>query len=290
MDKKQKVLIIDDNGENIKIAAKFIKSDEVIIWTAMNGKIGIEVAKEKHPDIILLDIQMPEMDGFEVCKILKADKETENIPIIFMTARTDDESIENAFKVGAVDYIVKPIRKTEIIARVRTHLKLAQTIKELEKAAYTDGLTKLYNHKKIFESLDLEIKREKRYKNNLSVMMVDIDFFKTVNDTYGHYMGDIVLEKLSEIIKATIRGADIAGRYGGEEFLIIFPEISEDEAFRAGERLRKNIEAVEFENRIKITISGGVAEYIGETALELIEKADRNLYRAKENGRNRIER
>lgn len=111
MDKKQKVLIIDDNGENIKIAAKFIKSDEVIIWTAMNGKIGIEVAKEKHPDIILLDIQMPEMDGFEVCKILKADKETENIPIIFMTARTDDESIENAFKVGAVDYIVKPIRK-----------------------------------------------------------------------------------------------------------------------------------------------------------------------------------
>lgn len=290
MDKKQKVLIIDDNGENIKIAAKFIKSDEVIIWTAMNGKIGIEVAKEKHPDIILLDIQMPEMDGFEVCKILKADKETENIPIIFMTARTDDESIENAFKVGAVDYIVKPIRKTEIIARVRTHLKLAQTIKELEKAAYTDGLTKLYNHKKIFESLDLEIKREKRYKNNLSVMMVDIDFFKTLNDTYGHHMGDIVLEKLSEIIKATIRDADIAGRYGGEEFLIIFPEISEDEAFRAGERLRKNIEAVEFENRIKITISGGVAEYIGETALELIEKADRNLYRAKENGRNRIER
>lgn len=290
MDKKQKVLIIDDNGENIKIAAKFIKSDEVIIWTAMNGKIGIEVAKEKHPDIILLDIQMPEMDGFEVCKILKADKETENIPIIFMTARTDDESIENAFKVGAVDYIVKPIRKTEIIARVRTHLKLAQTIKELEKAAYTDGLTKLYNHKKIFESLDLEIKREKRYKNNLSVMMVDIDFFKTVNDTYGHHMGDIVLEKLSEIIKATIRDADIAGRYGGEEFLIIFPEISEDEAFRAGERLRKNIEAVEFENRIKITISGGVAEYIEETALELIEKADRNLYRAKENGRNRIER
>ena len=120
--------------------------------------------------------------------------------------------------------------------------------------------------------------------------MVDIDFFKTVNDTYGHHMGDIVLEKLSEIIKATIRDADIAGRYGGEEFLIIFPEISEDEAFRAGERLRKNIEAVEFENRIKITISGGVAEYIEETALELIEKADRNLYRAKENGRNRIER
>jgi len=290
MDKKQKVLIIDDNGENIKIAAKFIKSDEVIIWTAMNGKIGIEVAKEKHPDIILLDIQMPEMDGFEVCKILKADKETENIPIIFMTARTDVESIKEAFEVGAADYITKPIKQFEIIARVKTQLKLTESIKELKETAYTDGLTKLYNHKKIFESLDLEIKREKRYKNNLSVMIVDIDFFKTVNDTYGHHMGDIVLEKLSEIIKATIRDADIAGRYGGEEFLIIFPEISEDEAFRAGERLRKNIEAVEFENRIKITISGGVAEYIGKTALELIEKADRNLYRAKENGRNRIER
>ena len=134
MENKQKVLIIDDNAENIKIAANFIKNSELIIWTAMNGKTGIELAKAKHPDIILLDIQMPEMDGFEVCKILKKYVETKNIPIIFMTARTDDESIENAFEAGAVDYIVKPIRKSETTARVKTHLKLAQIINKLEKS------------------------------------------------------------------------------------------------------------------------------------------------------------
>lgn len=289
MRKKQKILIIDDNIENIKVAANFIKNDEVIIWTAINGKTGLELAKEKIPDLILLDINMPEMDGFEVCRELKKEENTKEIPVIFMTAKNDDESIERAFETGAVDYIVKPIKKTEINARVKTHLKLAQIIKELEKAAYTDGLTKLYNHKKIFEFLDIEIQKEKRYKNSFSIMMADIDFFKKVNDSYGHQSGDVVLEKVSNIIKDTIRDTDIAGRYGGEEFLIIFPEISEVDAVNAAERIRKNIESLIFENEIKITISGGVVQYKGETALELIEKADIKLYSAKEKGRNRIE-
>lgn len=289
MNKKQKILIIDDNNENIKVAANFIKSNEVIIWTAKQGKIGVELAKLKKPDIILLDVQMPEMDGFEVCGKLKEDSETKNIPIIFMTARNDDESIEKAFEAGAVDYIIKPIRKSEIIARVKTHLTLAQTIKNLEIAAYTDGLTKLYNHKKIFECLELEIQRERRYKNKMSIMMLDIDYFKKVNDVYGHPKGDFVLKKIAEVILTTIRDIDVAGRYGGEEFLIIFPGVVKKEALIGAERLRKNIEETIFDDEIHITVSGGLAEYGSETTLELIEEADKNLYNAKSKGRNRIE-
>ena len=289
MENKQKVLIIDDNAENIKIAANFIKNSELIIWTAMNGKTGIELAKAKHPDIILLDIQMPEMDGFEVCKILKKYVETKNIPIIFMTARTDDESIENAFEAGAVDYIVKPIRKSETTARVKTHLKLAQIINKLEKAAVTDGLTQMYNHRHIVEILDDEINRAKRYKSKLSVMMMNIDFFKKINDTYGHQTGDTVLEKIAEVIKNTIRESDTAGRYGGEEFLIIFPGVDEKEGLIGAERIRESIEKIYFENGIKVSVSCGIAEYKGEDLVRLIDAADKKLYTAKEKGRNRIE-
>ena len=132
MDKKQKILIVDDNNDNLKVAANILKSNDNIIWLAVNGKTAIEIAKIKQPDLILLDIQMPEMDGLEVCKRLKEDMETNEIPVIFMTARTDVESIKEAFEVGAADYITKPIKQFEIIARVKTQLKLTESIKELK--------------------------------------------------------------------------------------------------------------------------------------------------------------
>ncbi len=289
MVEKEKILIIDDNIENIKLAANIIKNEDRIIWTALNGKNGIEISKTRIPDLILLDIQMPEMDGFEVCNELKSSEITKEIPVIFMTTRGDEASIEKAFEIGAVDYIVKPIKRNEVIARVRTHLMLSRTIKDLERAAYTDGLTKLYNHNKIFNVLEHEIIRADRYGGKLSIMMADIDFFKKVNDNYGHSIGDLVLEGVAAEISKTIRNIDIAGRYGGEEFLIIFLEVSKDESYIGAERIRKNIEKMEFERNFKITISGGIAQYTGETILEFIEKADKNLYKAKNNGRNRIE-
>lgn len=283
------ILIIDDVTENIQVAAEILKTLKYKILASTNGKAGIEIAKLKQPQLILLDIQMPGMDGFEVCELLKSDDKTKDIPVIFMTARNDDESIDRAFQVGAVDYVTKPIKKLELLARVKTQIRLAQTILALEKTSFTDGLTGLYNHKKSFDMLDSEILRAKRYGHMLSIIMLDIDFFKKVNDNYGHQMGDAVLKEVSKEIAKTIRNIDIAGRYGGEEFLIVFPEISKQDVIIGAERLRKNIENLKFENGLQVTISGGIAVYSNESILEIIKIADQNLYKAKHNGRNRIE-
>ncbi|HPF16818.1 MAG TPA: diguanylate cyclase [Thermotogota bacterium] len=284
----QKILIIDDNNENIKVAANIIKADNNIVWATLNVKEGIKIAEMKSPDLILLDVQMPIMDGYEACSILKSKEATKEIPVMFMTARTDDESIHKAYQAGAVDYITKPIKKMELLARVHTQLKLSGMIKCLKKASVTDGLTKLYNHKKILELLNLEIDRAKRYKRDVSIMMLDIDHFKRVNDDYGHVVGDTVLERLAFVIKQQIRDLDMVGRYGGEEFLIIFPEINQSQAYQVAERLRKTVEALIFDDGLTITISGGVAEYSDEKTEHFIKKADDNLYKAKNSGRNKI--
>ena len=284
----QKILIIDDNNENIKVAANIIKADNNVVWATLNVKEGIKIAEMKSPDLILLDVQMPIMDGYEACKILKSKAETKDIPIIFMTARTDDESIHKAYNVGAVDYITKPIKKLELLARVHTQLKLSRMIKCLKEASVTDGLTKLYNHKKILELLSLEIDRAKRYQRPLSIMMLDIDHFKRVNDEYGHVIGDRVLERLAIEVKDQIRDLDTVGRYGGEEFLIIFPEINKSQAYQVAERLRKSVESLTFDNGLTITISGGLAEFSDKEDQLLVNEADNNLYKAKNSGRNRI--
>ena len=284
----QKILIIDDNNENIKVAANIIKADNNIVWATLNVKEGIKIAEMKSPDLILLDVQMPIMDGYEACRILKSKPETKNIPIMFMTARTDDESIHRAYKAGAVDYITKPIKKLELLARVQTQLKLSNMIKCLKEASVTDGLTKLYNHKKILELLNLEIDRAKRYKRPLSIMMLDIDRFKSVNDEYGHVVGDKVLEQLAFEVKEQIRDLDTVGRYGGEEFLIIFPEINKSQAYQVAERLRKSVESLTFDNGLTITISGGLSEFTDEKDQFLVNEADNNLYKAKNSGRNKI--
>lgn len=284
----QKILIIDDNNENIKVAANIIKADNNIVWATLNVKEGIKIAEMKSPDLILLDVQMPIMDGYEACSILKSKETTKDIPIMFMTARTDDESIHKAYNAGAVDYITKPIKKLELLARVHTQLKLSHLIKCLKEASVTDGLTKLYNHKKILELLNLEIDRAKRYQRPLSIMMLDIDHFKRVNDDYGHVVGDAVLEQLASKIKQHIRDIDLVGRYGGEEFLVIFPEINKTQAYQVAERLRKTVESLSFDGGLNITISGGLAEYTDEKTESLVKKADDNLYRAKNTGRNKI--
>jgi len=285
---RQKILIIDDNNDNIKVAANIIKADNNIVWATMNPKEGIKIAEAKTPDLILLDVQMPVMDGYEACKILKSKAQTKEIPIVFMTARTDDESIHKAYNEGGADYITKPIKKLELLARVNTQLKLSSMIRSLKEASVTDGLTKLYNHKKILELLELEIERAKRYKRPLSIMMLDIDRFKSVNDTYGHVFGDTVLERLASQIKQQIRDMDTVGRYGGEEFLIIFPEINKLQALEVAQRLRKSVESLTFENGLTITISGGLAEIADGKDQVLVNEADNNLYKAKNTGRNKI--
>lgn len=162
---------------------------------------------------------------------------------------------------------------------------------KLKKMAITDGLTGLYNHKHIFYRFEEEIKKAERYKTACSVIMLDIDHFKTINDTFGHHIGDQVLAEVSRVIKKSTRAVDIPGRYGGEEFIIILPQTSLNDAYRTAERIRKNIESIVFkQTKLTVTISGGVSEFREESPLQLIERVDQCLYQAKKNGRNRIEK
>ena len=233
---------------------------------------------------------MPNMDGYEVCKILKSNDKTKNIPIIFLTANTDDSSIIEAYSLGAVDYLIKPFRAVELIARVKLNLQLQETINQLEYFANYDAMTNIYNRRKFF---DLATSRFKKSKNNLYAVMLDIDKFKNINDTYGHHTGDIVIKMIVSTIKENIDDDMILGRIGGEEFAIICNATSKDYIFDKIEDIRKTVAQLDFKvdkkKNIKCTISSGIAKYNSYIANidYLLQIADEALYEAKKMGRNK---
>ena len=292
------ILIVDDVARNLQVLGTILGRENYKIAAANNGEQAISIANNTLPDLILLDIMMPGINGYDVCARLKKDPKTSDIPIIFLTAKIELDDTVKGFEAGAVDYITKPFNSTELLARTKTHLELKISrdllkIKneQLKKLAITDSMTGLYNHRYIIDSLSERIIEAKRYKQSLSVAMIDIDHFKKVNDNYGHIFGDYVLVKISMIIEETIRKTDIAGRYGGEEYLIIFTNTDKKNAFNMLERLRKSIEEEKWDKAdLAVTVSGGICEFKDEDYSELIIEADRLLYKAKENGRNRIEK
>jgi len=291
------VLIVDDVAKNLQVLGTILSKQNYKIAAANNGEQAIKIANNTLPDLVLLDIMMPGISGFEVCTRLKKDSRTRDIPIIFLTAKIEPEDIVKGFETGAVDYVLKPFNSIELLARVKTHLELKISrdmlkIKneQLRELAITDSMTGLYNHRYIIDSLSERIAEAKRYKQSLSVAMLDIDYFKKVNDNYGHLFGDFVLVRISTIIEESIRKTDIAGRYGGEEYLIIFTNTDKKSALNTLERIRKSIEKEKWDKRdLVVTISGGLSELKDEDYSKLIKKADDLLYKAKENGRNRNE-
>jgi len=410
-----KILVVDDEPANLAVLFDCLDTLKMKVFLAESGENALQAVKLSKPDLILLDIMMPELDGFETCQLLKKDSHTADIPIIFLSAKTETIDKVKGFEVGAVDYIEKPFRVEEVIARVNTHLGMSQlkqqlkqkntelqrkadivdknviisttdrngiinsvseyftkitgysaneiigqshnilrhpdtrletydtlwkTLlkgkvwegeiknsnkdgnecwlhyvitpelnpqgeihgftsisqeitdkKRLEKSAITDALTGLYNRHKPQEILALEIKRSNRYKNKFCVILLDIDWFKKINDNYGHQTGDEVLIDLADILKDNARKTDCVSRWGGEEFLIVVCESDIDEAFNLAEKLRIKIQNYRFPSIGKVTISGGVAQYVeGETASQLISRADNALYAAKNSGRNRVHR
>lgn len=295
--KQPLILIVDDVAKNLQLLGNILRKENYSIAAANNGKQAVAIAGDISPDLILLDIMMPGMDGFETCSKLKNIPETKDIPIIFLTAKVETEDIIKGFKVKAVDYVTKPFNSYELLARVKTHLELKMSkdlLKEknklLEILSVTDGLTGLYNHRYIIDTLSQRIIEAKRYKKPLSIGMLDIDYFKKINDKYGHQFGDEVLVKISSIIEDTIRKVDIASRYGGEEFLIVFPDTNSSGAYKTVERIRKSIESIKWDKSgLKSTLTGGVCELKDEDSEKLIIKADKLLYKGKESGRNRIE-
>jgi len=291
------VLIVDDVAKNLQVLGTILSKQEYKVAAANNGEQAIKIAKITLPDLILLDIMMPGIDGFEVCARLKKDSGTKDIPVIFLTAKIEPEDIVKGFETGAVDYVTKPFNSTELLARTKTHLELKINrdllkIKneQLNELAITDSMTGLYNHRYIIDSLSERIAEARRYKQSLSVAMLDIDYFKKVNDKYGHPFGDFVLVRISTIIEESIRETDIAGRYGGEEYLIIFTNTDKKSALNTLERIRKSVEEEKWvKEDLVVTVSGGLSELKDEDYSKLIKKADKLLYKAKENGRNRNE-
>ncbi len=295
------ILAVDDNETNIDILLELL-GEKYDVMVAIDGASALEIAQEEEIDLILLDIMMPEMDGYEVCKRLKQNPKTKEIPVIFLTAKSDEDSIEKAYDVGGIDYITKPFRPKELLARVNRELKIQSLIKELkasyeklQELAQTDPLTRLYNRRYFSEISSNILNLAKREKKPLSVVMLDIDKFKRVNDTYGHQVGDEVIVSLANILKANKRESDIVCRYGGEEFVILLPNTPIDGAVNFANKLREKVQSyilnLDDGTILKFTISLGVSSVNLEkeaTIEKALNRADEALYESKNSGRNRV--
>ncbi|MDQ7056605.1 MAG: diguanylate cyclase [Persephonella sp.] len=285
------ILIVDDTVENLDILAELLEDYDVI--DATDGQDALEILKEEKVDLILLDVMMPELDGFELCSRIKENPKTKDIPIIFITALTDEESIVKAYDIGGSDYITKPFKKKELLAKVRREFKLQELQKKLKLLASTDPLTKLYNRRYFTEISRHFVLTAKRENQPLSLLMIDIDEFKSINDSYGHDVGDRVIVTMSQILVENQRKSDVICRWGGEEFLVLLPNTSLDGAFTVGEKFRKRTEDTVLditENRqLKFTISVGISQVNvkEEESLELCHKESRySSLRSKKEGRN----
>lgn len=294
------ILVVDDTVKNLQLVIEIL--DEVGYSTtfASSGKQALERVQSAKPDLILLDLMMPEITGIEVCKALKSDRLYHNLPIIFLTASNEQNDLVKAFEEGAVDYITKPFKKYELLARVKTHLELKQIRDQLEKAysqleslVSTDYLTGISNRRHLFQLGEKEFSRARRYHRPLSVLMLDLDHFKKINDTYGHDIGDETLKVVARTIKDCLRSVDGFGRFGGEEFVVFLPETEIEAAGKVGDRIRQAIAAMSIQieqTTVQVTISVGVATMTeqDQALYHILKRADRALFQAKHQGRNQV--
>jgi diguanylate cyclase (GGDEF)-like protein len=289
MREKPVVLIVDDVRMNLQSLAHALK-DDYIVKIALGGLEAIKQAScEPVPDLILLDVGMPEVSGHDVCKILQGNITTVDIPIIFVTGRDSIEDEEYGLSLGAVDYITKPIRPVIVKARVKTHIALKQHRDELKAMATRDPLTGLYNRRYLTDALRSKVARAKRHSDHMSVIMMDVDNFKKINDVHGHLVGDEVLKSIAQAIALVARKEDIAARFGGEEFILVMENCSLEDAQAKAQELRQKIQLL-YPRGLEVTASFGVvslSETINNCNL-LFTAVDKALYEAKEGGRNRV--
>jgi len=296
------VAIVDDDPAIRRLVRLFLKRSG---YESVEFGTG-EEARQQLPtsdwDLAILDRRLPDMDGASLCHQLKSDPDLRNRYIIVLTGEDDQEDKVQGLDLGADDYITKPFQYPELMARIRAakrivdlQKELLETNKRLELLSITDGLTKLYNHRHLQDELARAFEESARYQRPLSFVIVDLDFFKKVNDTYGHAIGDEVLKAISKIFLESIRATDLAARYGGEEFALMLPETLLDDALNFAEQIRRSIELTPVKTLagpLSATVSIGVASVPHDrihSAKELIVAADKALYRAKKNGRNQVQ-
>jgi len=303
----QRILVIDDDPHTAEIVRTWYRGQPFEIRDAIDGERGLALVKSDPPDLILLDLRMPGVDGFRVARQLKDDPDTRAVPVIVLTSCRDVDAKVDAFNAGADDYVTKPFDPEEIDARIRAMLRrrgallglestireLSDTNQQLEQLLMLDEKTGLYNFREFRRRLREEWARALRYENPLSLVFLDIDDFKAINDELGHPAGDRVLTEFATLVAGGARANDVAARYGGEEFSIILPHTESDMAVRVAERIRRAVSEFEFltdERPIHITVSAGVATYPSTEGVssvdDLVRAADTALYRAKDAGKN----
>ncbi|MEC8523109.1 MAG: diguanylate cyclase [Pseudomonadota bacterium] len=283
------VLIVDDSPSNIRVMAAVLQ-ERYRVKTATSGQQCLDMALRHKPDLILLDIEMPGISGYETCRELKDMSETRDIPVIFVTGRDNIEDEEMGLRIGAVDYITKPIRPVILSARVDTHVTLKRQQDRLLQLAMHDQLTGLYNRHYMLEMVDQRLSRARRHNTPLSLLIVDLDHFKKINDTHGHIVGDQILEQVSALLNQQCRTEDTVTRFGGEEFLILMEPCSLNQAHYKAEVMRHQISEL-MPSGIEVTVSIGAAEFSDSDTNfnDMLKRADDALYRAKANGRNQTE-
>lgn len=291
------ILLVDDAHTNIQVLNDALK-DDYRVFFATTGKEALKIASESMPDLILLDVIMPDMDGYEVCRSIKSDPILKNIPIIFITAMNQQEDEAIGLELGAVDYICKPFNPGIVRLRVRNQIELKRQRDILAQLSHLDGLTGIPNRRAIEEGLEREWRRGIRAGHPLSLIMVDIDHFKSYNDEKGHLAGDDCLKIVSKALQsATVRAGDMVARYGGEEFLAILPDTDEAGARLVASRMQSAISTLALPHPSSpvescITISIGMATAVPTMKKDfkwLLETTDNALYKAKSAGRNRLE-
>ncbi len=284
-----KILIVDDNPANIDILIELL--DEYDVRAVLDGESALEAVKEETPELVLLDITLPGIDGFEVCRRLKNMPGVKEIPVIFLSASTDDASIVKGFELGGVDYITKPYRAKEILARVKTHVQLFRAMRKVEKIAMTDELTGIANRRKFFLRTPRLIEQAKAKDIPLFLMIIDLDNFKPINDRYGHDVGDRILKAFTQSAKELLPPNSCFGRLGGDEFCIVLGG-KQEKIFKQMEMLRAMIEKMGLSGlpQLKVTLSIGIAKLSesDDSIRSLLKRADEALYKAKESGGNKI--
>lgn len=293
--KKPTILVVDDMTTTLLLLHDLLK-DTYEVKIAKSGTKALEILESPNDiDLILLDIEMPDINGYDVCKRIKNNETIKNIPIIFITGRTSQEDEEYGLNLGAIDYITKPFNKAIVKLRIKNYLNLKIKNDMLEKLSMYDGLTNIRNRRFFDETFEKTFNEIKRDKKSLAVLMIDIDFFKPYNDNYGHGQGDETLRKVAKALEKTIkRPSDFVARYGGEEFVILLKDINKDGVEAVANNLLNAVRELKITHEFSkienyVTISIGASFYNSNsdiTKLELLLKADETLYNVKNSGRN----